>query len=126
MDKVQLELEPMNATSLKEFRSALKTRYTLDRQNSNLLTEAEAIEFTKTQWASILPEGTATEGHHFLPKQVQSGDAFLGGTWAYVDQTNQSALLDFGTSAHNLTRHAVCHSLLAYTLAFTMTSGSFP
>lgn len=91
MEKVLLK--PMSEPSLADFMSTLKTRYILNRQKSNLLSEAEAIEFTEKQWINILPNGTATADHHFLHIHNESGDTPIGSTWIQIDITNQSAFI---------------------------------
>lgn len=91
MERVQLK--PMSEPSLTDFMSTLKTRYTLNRQQSNLLSEAEAIAFTERQWTNILPDGTATAGHHFLHIQNESGNTPIGSTWIQIDLTNHAAFI---------------------------------
>lgn len=88
-----LELRELDAISFDEFMSKLKKRYVADQMEGNHLSETEAIEFTESQWASILPAGRLSNGHHFFDLIEPSSGERVGSTWVFVDQTNRSSFI---------------------------------
>lgn len=91
MEEMPLELETLDQTAFDQFMAALRIRYVHDRERSNLLSTQEAEQFTDQQWASILPDGRNTEGHHFF-KLVDSGRR-IGASWVFIDAATDAAFI---------------------------------
>lgn len=88
-----IKLQQMDEASYDKFMSNLLVRYARDRMQGNLLSESEAIEFTQSQWRSILPSGRSSLGHFFFNLLNPDSETQVGAAWLFIDQQSHSSFI---------------------------------
>jgi len=88
-----VRLEPMTEDQYDAYRVTAEREYADSIRDSGAMPEAEAVQKSADDYARILPDGFATEGHRFWT--AYDGDDAVGMLWLHLRPTSEG-LTAFG------------------------------
>lgn len=79
-----LRLESMTEEQYRRYRDGAEASYAEHIAESGMLPQAEARQKARDDYARLLPDGLATEGHHLWT--AYDGDVEVGMLWLHVER----------------------------------------